>query len=286
MADVNSEILDQAEPKKENKDSYVQQLREAQEQLCNSLISSNFNFKKWLLEFNTYIKNYDRFFYSTISNFILSKSDDKEVSSITQNITDIISKVKKEETLPDDTEISEQDFSQTLVPVSERNYKLLLKFLDHCNLATIQRAAYNTTKENIKAEVNNLFDTKYKDEYDTKIKPKLDYYEKNITTQLISLISIFTALSFVIFGSISILDNLLVNIRTLPIFKVIFIGNLWLICMTNIFTLFARMISKFISQDWKLSKPLIICNTIMICILIAIIIIYAKSYGINGIFTF
>ena len=29
MPDVNSEILDQAEPKKENKDSYVQQLREA-----------------------------------------------------------------------------------------------------------------------------------------------------------------------------------------------------------------------------------------------------------------
>lgn len=29
MADVNSEILDQAEQKKENKDSYVQQLREA-----------------------------------------------------------------------------------------------------------------------------------------------------------------------------------------------------------------------------------------------------------------
>jgi len=29
MADVNSEILDQAEPKKENKNSYVQQQREA-----------------------------------------------------------------------------------------------------------------------------------------------------------------------------------------------------------------------------------------------------------------
>lgn len=95
MPDVNSEILDQAQPKKENKDSYVQRLREAQEQLCKGLIASNFDFKKWLLEFNTYIKNYDRFFYSTISNFILSKSDDKEVSSITQNITDIISKVKK-----------------------------------------------------------------------------------------------------------------------------------------------------------------------------------------------
>lgn len=62
MPDVNSEILDQAQPKKENKDSYVQRLREAQEQLCKGLIASNFDFKKWLLEFNTYIKNYDRFF--------------------------------------------------------------------------------------------------------------------------------------------------------------------------------------------------------------------------------
>ena len=102
-----------------------------------------------------------------------------------------------------------------------------------------------------------------------------------MTTQLVSLVAIFTALSFVIFGSINILDNLLNNIKLLPLLKLIFIGNLWMLCMINIFSFFAKIIFKFIEKEWTLTKFVIIGNMILLIILTVISIAYIKTYGLS-----
>ena len=100
-----------------------------------------------------------------------------------------------------DTQILKSDLKNKKVNISSKGYKLLYKLYDRCNLAIIQRNAYKETKESIQRNVNDFFEEKYSEESDRNIKPKMDSLEKDITTQLISLVSIFTALAFVMFGS-------------------------------------------------------------------------------------
>lgn len=253
----------------EEKGDYIKDMSEAQKELCNKLV--DFEFQDWILTFDEYIARYDRFFYSTISHFILSEEDDEQVASVIQNITVIISKVRKNKEIPDTERINPDSLSNSIIDISEKRYKLLLKFMDHCNLAEVQRNIYHITQTNIENKVDTLF---YEE-----IKPQIDSYEKNITTQLISLVAIFTALSFVIFGSISILDNLLNNIKVLPLLKIIFIGDLWMLCMINIFAFFARIILMFIQRKWTLRVPVIIGNIILLITLIPIIVVYIITYG-------
>lgn len=293
MFGINSEILDNVSPIKENKDIYIANLEKAQKDLCVALINKELDLEKWISDFNEYVENYNRLFYSVISRFIFSEKDDKIISLLLENINRVFSKIKKSNSTIDstapkldiylDTPAGNNDV-EAFYLVSESSYKFLLKFKDHCELAGLQRLTYNHTHDSIKNEVINLFEEQYAKEYNLKIKPKLESYEQNITAQLIGLISIFTALSFVLFGSISILDNLLINIKTLPVLKVIFIGVLWMLCMVNIFAFFARIIFKLVSKKWELSRLVYISDAIIMGILVLIIIIYAKIYGMPYIF--
>lgn len=48
---------------------------------------------------------------------------------------------------------------------------------------------------------------------------------KEMNGQLISLVSIFTALSFLIFGGISSLDNIFVGAKDIPVTKLMIVGS-------------------------------------------------------------
>ena len=276
----NAEILNQVPPQTEShEDTHIKDMRSAQLKLCKNLVTTEFDCPGWLSLFNNYINEYERIFYSPISQFILSETDDNKIALLLQNINDTVARVDVSNKKGDDESPCKSSSDTLRFDVSVKQHKLLLKFLDHCNLAVIQRDTYHTTQENVKGGVEQYFNEKYQNEYDEKIKPKLDYFEKSMTTQLVSLVAIFTALSFVIFGSISILDNLLNNIKSLPLLRVIFIGDLWMLCMINIFSLFAKVIFKFIEKEWALTKFVIIGNATLLFILAVIIITYIKAYG-------
>jgi len=276
----NAEILNQVPPQTEShEDTHIKDMRSAQLKLCKNLVTTEFDCPGWLSLFNNYINEYERIFYSPISQFILSETDDNKIALLLQNINDTVARVDVSNKKKDNESLCASNSDPLRFDVSVKQHKLLLKFLDHCNLAAIQRDTYHTTQENVKGGVEQYFNEKYQNEYDEKIKPKLDYFEKSMTTQLVSLVAIFTALSFVIFGSISILDNLLNNIKSLPLLRVIFIGNLWMLCMINIFSFFAKIIFKFIEKEWALTKFVIIGNATLLFILAVIIITYIKAYG-------
>lgn len=278
----NAEILNQVLPQTEShEDTHIKGMRSAQLELCKNLVTTEFDCSGWLSLFNNYIDEYERIFYSPISQFILSETDDNKIALLLQNINDTVARVDVSNKKEDNESPCASNSDILRYVVSIKQHKLLLKFLDHCNLAVIQRDTYHTTQENVKGGVEQYFNEKYQNEYDEKIKPKLDYFEKSMTTQLVSLVAIFTALSFVIFGSINILDNLLNNIKLLPLLKLIFIGNLWMLCMINIFSFFAKIIFKFIEKEWTLTKSIIIGNMILLIILTVISIAYIKTYGLS-----
>lgn len=252
-------------------DTELSEQKKAQLSLYKKLTvdNTNFDFIEWMKEYNEFSLKYDRFLYSQISSVILRETSEDKISFLMGNIKTIVERIQKDLYKNYDYAISDNDLQQQIVTVSQSNYKLLIKLYDHCNLANTQRTVYNQTKQ----DISNLTD-------DT-IKQKVGEYEKDMTTQLISLVSIFTALSFVIFGGISVLDNLLQNIRELVIIKTILISDLWLICMSNLFVLFTRLICFLTGKgkDFRWKTILIIFNLILLVILGIVLFCGYKIYG-------
>ena len=272
-------FLNQETPERVTQNKELKDHVDLQNMLYLKLLDKNFSFKDWILEFSDFSSKYDKFLYSVISSSIINDLSDDEVLQLLSNISLITEKVLEDKSIKRNRKTKEEDFFQEKVKISTEKYKMIYKLYDHCNLAIIQRTAYKETSASIRASVDESFNEKYAKEYDEHIKPKIDSFEKDITTQLITLVSIFTALSFVIFGGISVLDNLLQNVRALPVIKTLLIGDLWLICMANLFILFTKFICIIIKKPFKWILVVIFLNLILIAILVGILIFGNCTYG-------
>ncbi len=250
---------------------------EKQEEIFSRIICSpdSFDINGWIKDFSKFAKSYKKLLYAKISSMIIACEDNNVIENLTNNISTVIEAIKVNEK---DTAVEE-----SIILVDKDCYTLFLKFHDHCNLAITQRNVYLRTEEDFKkiaestkAEVNESLMTatteinKHAEESEAKI----DSLEKNITGQLISLVSIFTALSFVIFGGISVLGSLLENIKTLPLLNILFVADLWMLCMINLFVIFVKLIIKLANaKDVNLDFYKKV-NLILIACLILIMIIF------------
>lgn len=229
----------------------------------------NFDINDWIKDFSKFSKIYKKLLYSKISGKIISCEDNTVIENLTNNLLKIIELIKPKE--------KGEKKKGSLILVDKDCYTLFLKFYDHCNLAITQRAVYLKTGNEFK-EIASATKSDVTRALDAATK-KINKVEKNISTQLISLVSIFTALSFVIFGGISVFDNLLQNVRTLPVIKILLVSNLWFICMSNLFILFTKFICIMIGKPFKWINVVKILNAILLGVL-AIIIFSGKCiYG-------
>jgi hypothetical protein len=116
--------------------------------------------------------------------------------------------------------------------------KVILKIWDHVTLASQQYIMLKQTDE----------------EYDEKFKARISSFKeemsKDMNAQMITMVGIFTALAFLIFGSISSLDGIFEN-TTLPIFKVMSVGLIWGICISNMIFVFLYCIGKMTKLSFK-----------------------------------
>lgn len=267
--DDNSAFFESEEAMGFSHDTELSKQKNAQRSLYKKLTvkSTDFDFISWMNDFNAFSKEYDRFLYSQISSEILRETSEDTVTFVMGNVKTVIERIKMDSSKQDDYPVSENELDKAVMTVTQRNYKLLIKLYDHCNLANTQRAVYNQTKQ----DISHLTDET--------IKQKVGEYENSITTQLISLVSIFTALSFVIFGGISVLDNLLQNVRVLPVIKILFIGDLWFICMVNLFIIFTKFICLITGRNFNFKSYSWILNAIFIVVLVIILFLGKCNYG-------
>ena len=207
---------------------------EKQEEIFSRILSSpnSFDINEWIKDFSQFAKEHKKLLYSKISSRIIACEDNSVIENLTNNISSVIEAIKPKE--------NGETAEESIILVDKNCYTLFLKFHDHCNLAMTQRDVYLRTEadfkkiaESTKNEVSESL-KKATDEINNltqESEVKINSLEKNITGQLISLVSIFTALSFVIFGGISVLGSLLENIKTLPLLNILFVADLWMLCM-------------------------------------------------------
>jgi len=245
--------------------------------LYDMLKSDKFDFDQWISMFDEYEKQYSRFFYSHISQYIFDEPDDTIISKILQNITIVTRKISINDEVRNKRSqnygIENKKCEDGRLEVSYNKYSMIFKLYDHCHLAYGQRKAYKATKTDIEDTIQNISELKI-DEHKNEIESKIKEYEKSITSQLIGLISIFTALSFLLFGGISSFGNIFTIVRTVPLGKLLIILDIWFICMFNLFALFIQMIAMVTDKQFKIKMYLLIVNAILVTTLFVLTVLH------------
>ena len=86
-------------------------------------------------------------------------------------------------------------------------------------------------------------DEEYKKKFNASIEPIKDNITKDLNAQLLTMVGIFTALAFLIFGGISSLDNIFAN-QEIPILKLMIVGSVWGLCILNLIFVFLFCVGK------------------------------------------
>ena len=208
--------------------------------------SQLFDRAKTAEEIIAFVKKYKRLFYSTISNHVFSLADsiysypkdsNQDIfGTILSNVENLVSFVDDDNL---QKELPKECNSDENIEILKR---VVFKLWDHVNLAYGQ---YIKLKQS-------------DSEYDNKFHNRIIKFQSSITsevnTQLLSMVSIFTALAFVLFGGISSLQNLLSGLKESHILILLIVGSSWIFGMLNICFVFLFCIGKMTKHNFKSSQ--------------------------------
>lgn len=227
-------------------DQLIVDMHQAIEEIFTKLKISNsyFNCDEVFVLLNSYVYKYKRILYSNVSSIIFNlknetntkkDSNNDSLSTVTSNLQSLfdycnddecISRIKAE--IPE----SEQDSIEYTI-------RAVWKLWDHVNLAQRQYEDLRQTDE----------------EYDNKFKNRISSFKTEITkemnAQLITMVGIFTALAFILFGGISSLHNLFAGIKEANLFPAIIIGCIWGLAILNVTFVFLFSVGKMTNLSFK-----------------------------------
>lgn len=216
-----------------NENDQLKQIQDEIDKLCAELSvkSTDFSPSDFFLKLYNYIRIHERFLYVNITNYICIL-DDNQFATVQTNIDTVAHYIYSQEFQNNSTQFdSEESY--------EKSQRAVLKLWDHVNLARRQFQLFLDKDEN------------YRKIAEEKAKEVIPELTKDMNSQLIALVSIFTALSFLLFGGISSLDNILDGAKDIPILKLLITGNIWCLCIMNLIFVFMFFISKLTKLEIK-----------------------------------
>ena len=204
----------------------TKEMSDSTDELCEFLATktNRFDSGDFVQKLSKHIEKHERLLYVEITNCI-SDFDEGKRATLQTNIDDVVSYVYSKE-----YEESEND---------EKIRKVVLKLWDHVNLVKRQLDLFTITDEHMPQVIEN------------KMKEVSNNVSKKVMEQLISLIAIFTALSFLIFGGISSLDNIFIGAKDIPVLKLMIVGFIWCFCIMNLVFAFMFFIEKMTKLSIK-----------------------------------
>lgn len=207
-------------------------------ELDQSVATGQFDCKKWISELNEYISNsQNRLLYNDLSNYIFSRNGREYVSMMT-NLEAVV------------------DYAMTYLrpdknhPDNEKEvlYKTILKFYDHLNLARKQVAMFDSDRKSLQQDI------------ELEVKTEISNATKDITSQLVGLVALFTAMSFLVFGGIASLDSifksveLFVNLQS-SVLPVLLVAVAWAFCMMNLLFSFMYFVLRLVKPEQFAIRP-------------------------------
>ena len=205
-------------------------------QLCEKLNSVSFSPKDWLKDVSLFVEDSsNRLLYSSITNFVFSMDQHDRISSIIK-------------------EAANYALNSQHVDSNPIVRKTVLKIYDHINLAIRQKALSEKEKDDLTDQIESI------------ALPEIDRKSaeltREITGQLVGLIAVFTALSFIIFGGISSLDSIFQSLQETmdkksTILPTLIVTISWALCLMNLlfgfmyFVLRIANVKKPVNQEAK-----------------------------------
>lgn len=235
--------------KKEYQNTKLQKMQQEMTMFFNILLVDNASFDEHnaFQELERYIKNNNRILYSTVSHIVYDIQEDIDTSKEAKSdkFGTLLSNIEKlVDYVSDDLNISVHVNAAKTKDEKDNVYdtqKAVWKIWDHVNLANRQYKELKQTDS----------------EYDAKFEKRIDKFQGKITkeiySQLLSIVGIFTALSFLIFGGISSLENVLAGLHESALLKLLIIGAVWSIGMLNITFVFLFCVGKMTKLNYKSS---------------------------------
>lgn len=230
--------------------------------LCNALTVKiqGFDSQDWLEKLREYLKKYGRLLYSNITYWIFCLPDEK-FEILSTNLLSVI------------------EYTVSNLSSEDPARKTALKFYDHVNLARHQFVTFSSNEEDLEKLIEK------------KIEPELSKTTKELTSQLVGLIGIFTALSFIVFGGLDTLGGIFANAeKVYSVLPTLIIILLWTFAMMNFLYAFMYFVMRIVkclpntqSKNFVQAHPLIcLSNGILIsALLVSSAAFYANKHGIG-----
>lgn len=193
-------------------------------------------------QISVYLTNNERFLYNTITKFI-EKISTIERNNLLQRI-DILYKSKEFRSLDEDMKFK------------------YIKLYDHVNLAFFQWSQYLDSD----TKIRNLTQTemrKFHDEINVLSNKNMESIENKVSasleainTQLISIVSIFVAISFVMFGGMSLLNNLFdySRLERIPLIEMLCGGSLIGLIIVAVMYGFILLVLKLTKHETRVGN--------------------------------
>lgn len=227
----------------------IEEMNDRIQAFCNYLLVDNdkFDEEKAFDILLDYISKYDRILYSPISNTIYAYYNEHDendatnkMGTISSNIIDIVA-FSQGENISRRIEVAAKSKQLRQVKNLKDTRKAILKIWDHINLAQQQYSVLKLSDEDYNKKIDKMFT------------PKIDELSKDLNSQLLTMIGIFTALAFLIFGGISSLDNIFSN-ANLPLLKIMIIGSIWGLSILNLVFVFLFCVGKMTKLNFASSN--------------------------------
>ncbi len=206
-----------------SEDQEIQERHNAIAVICTQLSTpaTAFNAESTCSSVMEYIETYERWVYSDISDYLFQCTE-KQVASFLSNLN----------TLQGYAYAKRRDATEEEKAAADSMVTVIDKLWDHSNLAQKQNISLHDSDETFSSRFNN------------NLIPFKATFAQEMNMQFISLIAIFTALSFIVFGGISSLDNIFQNATHVPILELVIVGCIWSLCISNLVFVFMYFVSK------------------------------------------
>ena len=217
--------------------SKLTDIEKSSRRLFEDLCDGYFDSEEYVVKLREYLKKTPRVYYSVFSKMIYNLDEDK-LGNLDTNIELLIDFT--------DTTRFEELFERGTSNYGDKKLvvKVIHKLWDHSRLAENQITEIK--KDNF---LENFQKEKIKIEEDIKNEGQ------KLNKDLITLVGIFTAMAFLVFGGLNSLSAVFENaVNNVPVLNLSVICLLWGICVYNMIYLFMFLISKLTGNDISTNK--------------------------------
>lgn len=255
-------------PEDKNEYSFLETIQAETVNLAKSLNTpeQEFNIDDFEKLLDDYLTKYSRILYSSFTAYIYrlkSEKKDKEIDNMSGNLVSIISSFNVEEKIED-------------------RQKILLKLYDHISLATRQASTMEVTKEKvdpyilkatetIKSQLENLNQDMIA--YKERMRADIEAQKDSLMSQMIAIVAIFVGISFVMFGGMSLINDLFTHIdgQPVPLVELICLGCLIGIVMIVVMYCFIMFILSITRNKMLRAKKIFFKIVLKTCTILGMV---------------